>query len=173
MKRNALNIYHDVTSKQQYCPACLWDGNGISKRCNGAPVVRERKGEVLHGSKFFLGCTGFHRAPNPNHAIGKLDSLDMEGLSFLRELLSEKVSPPRLDSYEDFLYIHSKKKRCNAVCQPIPQPGVKVPKMVYVSCFGKHTRIIHFKKCVYLTPRLNWIQKQRQQYCGNELRKNS
>ena len=159
MKRNALNIFRDVTSKRQYCSACLWDGNGIPKRCNGAPVVRERKGEVLYGSKFFLGCTGFHRAPNLNHSIRKLDSLDMEGLSFLRELLSGKVSPPRLDCDEECLYIHSKKKRCNAVCQvhrdvliqvpcedhqmnifePIPQPGVDVPKMVYVSCFGKHT----------------------------------
>ena len=137
----------------------MWDGSGVPKRCNGAPVVRERKREVLYGSKFFLGFTGFHRPPNFNHAIRTLDSLDMEGLSFLSELLSGRVSPPRLDYDQECLYIHSKKKRCSTDCpvhrdvfiqvpceehkinifEPIPQPDVEVPKMVYVSCFGKHT----------------------------------
>ena len=78
---------------------------------------------------------------------------------FLKGMLSGSIQHPCFDQDKELTYVHGKRRRSAARCEvcnelliniscrdhkmnvlePFPQPGVDVPQMVYVSCFGKHS----------------------------------
>ena len=159
MKRNALDIFREVKSKNSYCSVCFSSKTQVPKTFDGKPVIREKRGVTLYGNKHFLGCTGYHRAPKANHTLRKLISLDYEGVQYLRGLLCGEIRPHDFDVDKSCSYVHGKKRRGTSMCQVhkevlihipckghrmhvfelVSQPGLDVPKMVYVSCFGSQT----------------------------------
>ena len=124
MKRNALHIFREVRGKKSYCSACFWSENRVPK-------------------------TGYHRAPKANHTLPKLNSLDDEGVQYLRVLLAREIMPHDFNVDKSCSYVHSKKRRGTSMCQvhkevlvhlpcnghrmhvfkPVSKAGVDVPKM--------------------------------------------